>query len=342
MLTAGLTEFTPSSFADENDNKFVCTDINKNFEGNCEARYIGLAGKVCCRIGAKTPHSSTFAYLYFDGAMHKLKPGAGAKQDDARAMNDQGDVVGAQASGEDPSVEIVPCAWPKDTAAAKLDSLGGFVSIAYSINNSDQIVGSCGKKDSRDERAVLWQGGKMEDLGTLGGPNSAADCINDRGDIAGGASLVPDANGVRAAHACLWQAGKANDLGTLGGINSSAHWVNSSDTVVGVSDTPSGNRHAFIYEAGTGMHDLGAFSGGASDAFSINASGEIVGSSSIVDGSDHACLWKNGTIYDLNDLVTVTPPGWILTSAISINNAGQIACEGTNDKWQHTFVLTPM
>jgi probable HAF family extracellular repeat protein len=118
--------------------------------------------------------------------------------------------------------------------------------------------------------------------------------------------------------------------------------VNSSDTVVGVSDTPSGNRHAFIYEAGTGMHDLGAFSGGASDAFSINASGEIVGSSSIVDGSDHACLWKNGTIYDLNDLVTVTPPGWILTSAISINNAGQIACEGTNDKWQHTFVLTPM
>ena len=73
----------------------------------------------------------------------------------------------------------------------------------------------------------------MSDLGTLGGPQSFATGINDRGQIVGAAMLDP-ANTVQ--HAFLYSAGKMVDLGLLPGTNfSEAMGINNSGTIVGDS-----------------------------------------------------------------------------------------------------------
>ena len=58
----------------------------------------------------------------------------------------------------------------------------------------------------------------------------------------------------------------ATDLGTLGGADSSAVAVNDSGEVVGWSDTPAGDQHAFSWTASGGMVDLGTLPGYAGSA----------------------------------------------------------------------------
>ena len=50
--------------------------------------------------------------------------------------------------------------------------------------------------------AVVWQGGRITDLGTLGGDQSSADAVNSQGWIVGTAWLK---NGHR--HGVLWTQG---------------------------------------------------------------------------------------------------------------------------------------
>ena len=66
------------------------------------------------------------------------------------------------------------------------------------------------------------------------------------------------------------------DLGTLGGSRSDAQAINDSGEIVGGSETPSGDNHAFLYSGGR-MRDLGTLGGSSSYASGINNSGQIVG-----------------------------------------------------------------
>ena len=95
-----------------------------------------------------------------------------------------------------------------------LGTLGGGYQncTAAAINDSAQVAGGCGDARGR-QHAFLWQRGKMTDLGTLGGHDSGASLIDDRGQIAGTSLTARPAR----LHAFLWQNGKMTDLGTLGG-----------------------------------------------------------------------------------------------------------------------------
>jgi probable HAF family extracellular repeat protein len=207
------------------------------------------------------------------------------------------------------------------------------------INNAGSIAGTLA-------HAMLYQNGSLTDLGTLGGSHSSAAAINANGQIAGTSSLPGDT----VSHAFLYSgsASPANtltDLGTLGGANSTATSINFVGDVVGTSDVPGGATHAFRSSSGF-MIDLGTLAGYTNSyATAINAQGQVVGTATNLQGSQvtgsSAFIW-NGYMTDLNSLIPAGS-GWVLTSAVSINDAGQIVGTGTfNGQPGAAFLLNPL
>ena len=153
--------------------------------------------------------------------------------------------------------------------------------------------------------------GSAEDLGTLGGTQSEAVAINERGQIVGFSALSGGACGgpTPSCHAFLWEDGTMQDLGTLGGGYSAAVAINNAGKVAGNSTTASGTNcpnlpvagcHAFLWDGGT-MTDLGSLGGDFSNATAINPAGHVVGWSKTASGEVHGFFW-DGEMHDLGTL----------------------------------------
>jgi len=125
------------------------------------------------------------------------------------------------------------------------DYTGG---LAVAINNHNQTVISATTAADGTRRALLWDNGAIEDLGTLGAPNSTVPTdINDRGQVVGW-SRVSDLTPV---HAFFWDHGTMQDLGEVVVYNSdkpefSQVRINDRGQVLG--NRPSGQ--AFVWENG--------------------------------------------------------------------------------------------
>jgi probable HAF family extracellular repeat protein len=186
----------------------------------------------------------------------------------------------------------------------------------------------------------LWRDGEMVDLGTLGGTNGFAQCVNNRLQVIGQSSVAahPAACNFPAAdpdhvgpgcHAFFWENGVMTDLGTLGGDTSEAIWLNDKGVVVGSADLagPSGKQtHDAVVWIDGKIHDLGTVPGDAcSRGRGLNVRGQVVGGSGVCNvGFLHAFLWEDGgPMVDLNTLI---PPGSgiQLTIAFNINDRGEI------------------
>jgi|GEM_PF-2380129 len=247
-----------------------------------------------------------------------------------------------------------------------LGTLGGLTSTAFGINDADQVVGisdttpGLGKGHGLEgSHAFLWTPGgtdgvkgnpQMKDLGTLGGPLSQANDVNNAGQVVG---LSFNAEGVE--HAVLWNPGSGGemlmmDLGTLGGENSEAISTNEQGQVVGFSETGDGGIHAFLWTPGgtdgvTGnpqMKDLGTLEDFSSLASGINESGQISGIVAHLDANGepteiHAVLWTPE-----HDIVILDALGGFNSGAQGINNSGQVVGAGeTLSGDLHAFLWTP-
>jgi probable HAF family extracellular repeat protein len=181
---------------------------------------------------------------------------------------------------------------------------------ANAINTLGQVVGTSSATWS--DRAYLYYGGTMTDLGTLGGAISRATgvSVNAGGEVVGGSQ-----NGTQY-HAFVYD-GTMHDLGTLGGLSSSANGINDSGVVVGYAYTTVGLPRAFLYDGS--MHDLGTFGGNYSSARAINAAGTIVGYAYTTAGAQHAFRYADGTMTDLGTLAGAT-----YSDAFGINTLGQV------------------
>ena len=201
-------------------------------------------------------------------------------------------------------------------------------------------------------RAVLWEHGKITDLGTLdGGYESAANAVNSRRQVVGAAlNTIPDANSMFGlgyqARAFLWQEGAMQDLGTLGGTDAIAFLVNERGQVVGDSYTSSDpsaycstilfplTTGAFLWEKGS-MVNLGNFGGTCTFAAALNNRGQVVGGSSLAgDQVQHPFLWDRGSILDLGTF------GGDVGTALAINDPGAVVGYATypGDQVFHAFL----
>lgn len=167
----------------------------------------------------------------------------------------------------------------------------------------------------------LWDHGKMVDLGTLGGTNGFAQCVNSQHELIGMSNLAGDS----ATHAFFWRDGEMTDLGTLGGPDSEAIWLNDQGVIAGSADLPMPGIHDAVRWKDGQILDLGTVDGDAcSRGRGINSKGQIVGGSTDCHSFLHAFVWEEGgPMLDLNTLI---PPGsgLQLTNAIDINDRGEI------------------
>jgi probable HAF family extracellular repeat protein len=215
-------------------------------------------------------------FRWQNGVMTPL-PTLGGTHGFAAGSNNRGQIVGwAENTFHDPKCEppqvlqFHPVVWGPNNQMRKLPLLPGDTSgAATAINDLGQIVGISGICDQAIGRftaihAVLWDDGKVTDIGNLGGvawhtPNA----INLGGDIVGFSNFSEADGGNLRPHAFLWtESDGIEDLGTL--------------------PAPLDDN---------------------SDGWGINERRQAVGSSCDVDGNCHAFLWQDGAMSDLNELV---------------------------------------
>lgn len=234
-----------------------------------------------------------------------------------------------------------------------LGTLGGPNSLSYEgPNEALQAAGLaetstldpngenfCGYGDGLVCLGFSWQNGVMMPLDTLGGNNSQASGINDRGEIAGYAEKsTPDPNcpapQVLQFKPVLWANGRIQALPTYpGDPEGGAFWINNKGEMVGASGTcaafdpryglPLSPKHALLWRKGSSVPvDLGNLGGKINNAaFAINDREQVVGTSDLAgDQYQHAFLWQKGTMSDLGTL-----PGDVISVGCGINNRGQVA-----------------
>src|SRR5262249_32549604 len=126
------------------------------------------------------------------------------------------------------------------------------------------------------------------DLGTLGGSMSAAQVINDPGQITG-ISQISDGT----SDAFLYDGNTMIDLGKFGGSSSNGVNINNGGAITGeYTDDIRNFDHAFLYSHGT-FTDLGTLGGRNSYGRGINDRGEVVGASQMAQGPDHGFLYSH-------------------------------------------------
>lgn len=194
-------------------------------------------------------------------------------------------------------------------------SPGGEVS-PVAINNNGEAAGyyEVGVEGS-SSHAFFWSEAEgIIDLGTLGGTDSFAYDINDKGQVVGTAK---DSNGVNRGFMWTKQDGMV-DLGTFDGVGCTLYGINNHGQIVGQSRLAGLGTVVFVREPDGSVIDVGLPSKKGCFPRDINDKGQVVGKYSL-NGKGHAFYWdsKEGTIY-------IAEENGPSSDALGINNDGQV------------------
>lgn len=279
----------------------------------------------------------------------------------ARCINDAGQIVGSSRCGGSSS-GAQAFIWDSYRGMDDLgDFSGGRGSEANSINANGRVVGSTVGSDGVSTAAVWTQDGGWTTIGLLDGDReSTATAINDFGSVVGWSfsasssrGFIWDAlNGMRSLGNCspydlnnhgsvvsdagIWDAGAWESIGGQGFCINNHRQVGGGDA-----------SGAFIWDAKDGLRRLRPLTEtGSTAVYGINDRAWLVGTTLATEGwyTHHALLWTDpNTVYDLNSLIQGGTRGWLLHSALSINNNGRIVGYGINPLGQtEAFLLNPV
>jgi len=197
------------------------------------------------------------------------------------AINENGDVVG-WSNGQAGTRAFV------FTDANGMVALPGLPAkprtVARDINEAGVIVGSANAGGTDLGHAVLWSGGSVQDLGTLGtGFFSEAWGLNNLGQVVGW-SYTDGGSGLTGVHGFLYTASDGMIDLTPQSDTGSAHDINDAGQITGYK-TAVGGYHAFRWQAGA-FEDLGVIPGFAHTfGWAINAFGQVTGNATTASGN---------------------------------------------------------
>lgn len=237
-----------------------------------------------------------------DGTMQDLGTLGGP---DAYALfvNDHGQVAGWSYTNSivNPATGLPtfhPYVWEKEKGMKDLGTLGGTIAQAVNgMNQRGEVVGATTMAGDQTHHPFLWDGNRLIDLGTFGGPNGEASWINEEGDVVGLAQRPTScSSGPGGGDAFLWSRGVLHDLGATAGVeNSEADFINSKRQVVGYSFSCDFSvLDAFLWEKGS-IVDLNTLIPSNSGFYLwaaefISDRGEIAALGSLPSGGNHVVL----------------------------------------------------
>jgi len=242
--------------------------------------------------------------------------------------------------------------------------LGGLNSEALGVNDRGQVVGAAQTSDANGEdfcgfsamglpvsgtacRAFVWQNGRISELpNTLGGANSVATLINNRGDVAGFAETNQPEKGCAVNNfvPVVWRNGAIQRLRTpAGDPDGVAAGINTSGQAVGASGScapfnPNSGyylleAHAVLWDSDGTPYPLPTFGGdgrfAGHHACNLNDRGQVVGHSDLSgDAGFHGFVWSLGDpmLTPLNPL-----PGDSYSLANNINDGGDVVGGSINE-----------
>jgi len=223
-------------------------------------------------------------FLWHDGAMRPL-PTLGGNNGAAFQINNRGQAVGgAENTTHDPTcvapqlLQFKPVIWEEGEIQELPTISGDLDGVAFAINDRGQAVGVSTDCTLTPGHALLWQDGKVTDMGTLRGLALVPSDINNEGQVVG-VALVPNGQNVEAF---LWHRGFVRGLGTLpGDAWSAGNAINDKGQVIGQSAPPNSLQRGFIWQNGV-MTDLNTLIPADSNLYlfdpqDINSRGEIAG-----------------------------------------------------------------
>lgn len=238
-------------------------------------------------------------------------------------------------SGAGPTIQVLRDGTTRDAGTATDGPLvgGGSYSVPHAVNDAGSVAGeshALGRWNRAFTSTIADGNGAYvpRAMGANGGSVSNALGINGQGTVVGWSDVATQWRN----HAFVGT--PSNDIGTLGGPNSQANAINDLGQVVGQADLSSGNHHAFLYDSPGRMRDLGTLAGATdSTALAINSLGQAVGHSGGL-----AVLFQDGRVIDLNSFLP-SDTGWILQTAVGINDVGQIVGAGTWEGQSRSYLL---
>ncbi|WP_313168243.1 HAF repeat-containing protein [Massilia oculi] len=282
-------------------------------------------------VGSYPVGGTTHAFINRGKGLVRL--GALGSSSGAVAVNDKGEVLGNWVgAGGQLRGFIYSCGRQRDIGVI------GSGSVYSDINNAGYTIATS-YTDSDPSGYLRAPNGRLTAIGHLPveHPITQVYALNNRNQVAGksGPLEFPE----QPYRAVIWTRGKLLDLGGFGLTPNSANAINDRGQATGFAAVLAGGAHdrvAYLYSNGRleSIDHRTAIEPRYSEGFGINHHGHIVGYSDHLQGF----VWRGKRMQGLNALVD-PKPGWNITDAQAINDAGQIAATAIRNGVQYAVRL---